>query len=165
MKKHEWYKCIWELEFRNKEGALLHKIVKENALVNEGEQNILNSFFRSLGSPTQFYMRLCNDTLDIGDTLPTITGEPDASFGYAPQLIEKSEVGFPTIELYDGHYRTISKQVTFTASGGAIGPVNTGYLATTLDNSGLLISFVNFDVPRTIIDGSSLLAKFQITLI
>jgi hypothetical protein len=29
----------------------------------------------------------------------------------------------------------------------------------------LLISFVSFDVPRTVIDGSSLLIRFQITLI
>jgi len=163
MKKHDWYHSIWEFELRDKNGKLIDKWSQRNALVDQGENNILDSYFRGLNAPIEFYLRLCNDTLDEGDQLNTIVGEPTAN-GYAAQLIERSDVGFPTIELHEGDYRIISKQVTFTATGGDIGPVNTGYLATTSTNLGKLIAFVNFDVPRTILNGSSLLAKFQVKL-
>jgi hypothetical protein len=78
--------------------------------------------------------------------------------------LERSAVGWPTLEISDGAYRLISKQVTLTAVGGDIGPVNTSFISTSIDNSGILVAFVTFDVPRTIINGSSLIASYQAAL-
>jgi hypothetical protein len=162
MRKKFW-DGLFTFELRDKDGLLIAEFQRPNALTYQGESVLLDLFFRGLNAPAQFYFRLCNDTLDVGDVLTTITGEPTSN-GYAPQLIERSDIGWPTIELHDGAYRVVSKQVTITASGGDIGPVNTGYIASTLDNTGILVAFVNFDVPRTILNGSSLLAKYQVTL-
>jgi len=154
---------IFHLEIRDKDGNVTWKKSIRNALTNQGENSMLNTYFRGTSAPTTFYFRLCNDSLDVGDSLTTIVGEPSGN-GYAAQAIERSAVGWPTIALHESAWRIISKEVTITAAGGDIGPVSTGYLATTLNNTGILIAFVNFDVPRTILDGSSLVAKYQVKL-
>ena len=155
---------FFELEIRDKFGNVTWKKKIHNALTNQGENSVLNTYFRATTQPTAFYFRLCNDSLDVGDALTTIVGEPASINGYEPKIIERTDVGWPTIELNEGAWRIVSKQVTITASGGDIGPVNTGFLATTLNNTGLLVAFVNFDVPRTILDGSSLIARYQVKL-
>jgi len=149
-----WYHCDWHVTFRNSKGEILWEETKRNALVDEGERSMLMAYFRAEELPTQFFIRLCNDNLVETDTLSDILNEP-SGHGYSPQLVERSSVGFPTIELNSGDYRLLSKTVTFTASGGSIGPVNTMYLATTSDNTGKLISFLNLSLVRTILDGDS----------
>ena len=160
-------KKFWDGKFSlklvDKEGKTLWEEVKHNSLSQQGEANFLDTYFRGLHTPTEFYLRLCNDTLDVGDTLTTIIGEP-SGFGYTPMLIERSAVGWPTLEINEGAYRLVSKTITITAVGGDIGPVNTSFISTTIDNSGSLVAFVTFDVPRTILDGSSLIATYQASL-
>jgi len=47
----------------------------------------------------------------------------------------------------------VSKEVTFTASGGDIGPLNGAFLCTSSDATGALIGAVATGVERTIIAG------------
>jgi hypothetical protein len=90
--------------------------------------------------------------------------EPPATYGYAAQLVERSTVGFPTKELSEGDWRLTSKEVTFTASGGQIGSVNTAYLATTSNNNGILIAYLALSMARTVIDGDSMIVQLRIKL-
>ena len=167
---HPFYHAIWTIKHINKDGEVLHEEQTRNALVDQGESLMLDVFFRNLNSPTQFYARLCNQAgLDEASTLPTILGEPAIAgdpvwTGYAPQLIERSATGFPTLELNAGDYRVISKQVVFTATTGEIGPVSALYLATTTNNSGSLIAFVILSMSRTLLAGDSLIASFTVKL-
>ena len=124
---------------------------------------MLIQFFRNQEAPTEFYVRLCNDSLVETDTLDDILNEPSGN-GYSPQLVERSTTGFPTIELDSGDYRLISKTVTFTADGGNIGPVNTMFIATTSDNTGVLLAFLNLSLVRTILDGDSGTAELRIKI-
>lgn len=163
MGKHKWYVGIWEITHFDKNGKVKHHEEIRNSLANEGESIMLDSFFRGLNSPTTFFIRLCHDSLDEADTLLTVQNEPVGN-GYAPIELERSTTGFPTLELHDGDYRLVSKQVTFTASGGDIGPVNTAYLATTSDNSGKLVCFAGLSVERTVLDGEYMLMRYRITL-
>ena len=124
-------KTIWMVRHFRK-GKLIWESRIENSLANEGAEMVLEEFYRQNEgcAPTNFYVRLCNDTLLISDTLTTIQNEPSGN-GYSPQTVEASIVGFPTKDIDpDGNWRLTSKTVTFTASGGNIGPITTAFLAT-----------------------------------
>jgi len=164
MKKHDFWEGIWETTCYDKNGNIRwQELGRINALVDEGEKSMLETYFRSQNVPSTFYMRLCNDTLSETDTLADVQNEPSGN-GYSPQEIERSTIGFPTLEINAGDWRTISKDITFTASGGDIGPVNTQYLATTSNNTGLLIAFVTLSITRTILNGDSAVTRFRIKL-
>ena len=161
-KKHPWYNSYWTVT-HVRDGEVIWQDYKRNALVDEGEENMLETYYCDQDAPSQFYLRLCRDSLREIDTLLDVQNEPTL-YGYAPQMIERSTVGFPTKELHEGDYRLTTKQVTYAASGGAIGPVNCAYLSTTSDNSGKLIAFVSLSMERTILDGDSLYAQISIKL-
>jgi len=162
MNSHVWYEGIWTIQ-HVRDGKVIWEETKHNALVNEGEQTMLDSFFRNNNSPSQFYVRLAYDTITETDTLTSITNEPSGN-GYSPALLERSNTGFPTLELHEGDYRVISKQIEFTASGGSIGPVNVTYLATTSDNTGRLLAYLSLSLERTVLDGDSVYVTLRIKL-
>ena len=159
-KKHEWYHAVWELKII-RDGKVIYHQESRNALVDEGERQIATTFFRNEENPIEFYIRLCYDALDEGSTLATMQGEPTGN-GYAPQLVERSSAGFPTLEQDGGDWRVASKEVEFTAVGGDIGPINTVVLATSADNSGKLLAYINLTQERTILAGDIGTAKMKI---
>jgi len=161
---HPIYTSIWTIQhIRN--GKVIWSDVGKNSLVQQGEEQILETYFRAGVSftPTQFYVRLCNETLLITSTLTSISTEP-SGFGYAPQLLERSTVGFPTKELIGGVQRLTSKVISFTAVGGQIGPVNVAYLSTTSDNTGALIAFRTLSMARTILSADTMTLQFRVQL-
>lgn len=163
MGKHTFWEGIWEFRFLDKSGLVVAEYVVQNALANEGERLLLMTTFRSEEEPAIFYLGLCNDTLVETDTLSDILNEPSGS-GYSRQAIERNSTGWPTIELSDGDYRLTSKYVTFTASGGDIGPVTTAFLATSSDNTGKLVAYASLPIERTILDGDSAQVRIKIKL-
>lgn len=168
MGKHKFYDSWWTLK-QIRGGKVIWSMDKKNSLVDEGEESILEDFFRAQAAytPAEFYVRLCNDTLAETDNLVTILNDMGAASpvnGYSAQLLERSTTGFPTKELDSGDYRIISKELTFTAAGGNIGPVTTAFLATTSDNTGKLIAFVDLAMTRTILDGDSMVVQMRIKL-
>lgn len=165
MGRHTFYDSWWTIkQFRN--GKEIWSMDKKNSLVDEGEESMLESFFRNVSAytPAGFYVRLCNDTLLETDTLSTILNEPAGTYGYTAQTLERSTTGFPVKELSAGDWRIASKEITFTAAGGDIGPVTTAYLATTSDNTGKLIAFVDLAMTRTILSGDSMVVQIRIKL-
>ena len=162
-KRAHGFRQLWRFTHRDKDGNVIWEDVIENALADEGEQAMLDVFYRNGTAPTGFYIRLYNDTPVETDTLATLVGEP-AGNGYAAQLVERSNVGFPTIQQdANGDWQIISKTVTFSASGGSWGPVTYAVLATTSDNTGKLIAFVALSQSRTLNDGESLDVQLTIT--
>ena len=164
MKKYNW-NGIWTVKhIRN--GEVIWEDVGKNSLVQEGEEAMLETFFRNATSyaPTQFYVRLCNSVPNIASTLGSIIGEANTG-SYAPKLLERSSIGFPTKDITTGgNYRLTSKVITFTAAGGTIGPVTNAYLATSSDNNGKLIAFRALSMARTILNGDSMTIQMQIDL-
>jgi len=161
VKKHDWYYCTWTLQHVRNGKVIWEQKDIRNALADEGEKNMLNVYFRQTNEPTSFYLRLCNDSLLETDTLSAVQNEP-AGNGYAPQELGRSVTGFPTIELDSGNYQVVSAVVEFTASGGNIGPVNTAYLATTQDNTGLLICYQALSTSRTVLENDIFRANLTI---
>jgi hypothetical protein len=146
---------------RNKEGEILDEAILQNTLMDEGEGNMLDVYYRGATGPTSFFVGLFNDTPGETDSLTDLTGEPTTN-GYERQEIEASETGFPTLALDGGDFQAESKTVTFEADGGAWGPVTHAVLATSEDNSGLAVAFVALQATRTLQDGDSL--EFSINI-
>ena len=124
-----------------------------NALVNEGEQDLLSVYFLAQAVRTTLYLGLVNDTIAETDGLTDLLGEPSGN-GYARQAVTRDTDwtgGFDS-----GDYRVVTAQKTFTASGGAWTAVNELILATTADNTGLLLAHSALSVSRTLQDGDSL---------
>jgi hypothetical protein len=155
------FRQLWTIEHLDANGNVIWRQTQvPNALADEGENNILDVYYRGQNAPTTFYCRLYNDTPLETDSLADLTGEPVGN-GYAAQEIERSTVGWPTLALDAGDWQLTSKEVTFTASGGSWGPVTHAVLATSSDNSGLLIAFVALSTSRTLQDGETLKVTIQ----
>jgi len=162
------YSCLWTFQhIRN--GKVIYEFRdKPNILVDEGEKATIDTFFRNNASlyfaADYFYIGLYKGTITESTTLATIPNEPAVANGYSRVSIERSSVGFPTIEQDDdGNWRVVSKEITYTASGGNIGPVNGAFLCTSSDDTGALIGAVASSVERTILSGdnSKISLKFR----
>lgn len=143
------------------DGSILWEERAANAFADEGEQLILDVFLRGATAPTQFYLRLFNDTPVETDGLASLTGEPSGN-GYAASLIERSATGWPTLALDSGDYQATSSAETFTASGGSIGPVTYAVIATSSDNTGKLIAYAALSQSRTLASGESLTVTYKL---
>lgn len=165
-KKHMWYKSIWSFVHLDKDMNVKERWETENALADEGEQSMLDTYFRNQNSPTQFYLRLTKDTPVETDTLSTLTGLVSGN-GYSAKLLQRTTTGFPGLSLVGGDYRVTAKIITFTASGGSIpitGQAQYAFISTTSDNTGKLIAFVALSQGRKLAAGESLQITIRATL-
>jgi len=154
------YECCWTVT-QIRKGRVIWEIVdKKNILVDTGERAIIDTFFRNNGSNyfgmTDFWIGMHNGSISETTVLSTIPGEPAVLYGYSRQKIERSTVGWPTIEKHEGDWRVVSKTLTLTASGGEIGPVTGAFLCTSSDNTGTLIGALSFGVERIIEAGDAI---------
>lgn len=154
---------VFQLACYDSAGRLKWTETAHNALADEGEQWILDTFLRGATAPTTFYLRLWNDTPAETDTIATLTGEP-SGYGYSAKEVERSNTGWPTLALDSGDYQATSKTVTWTASGGTIGPVTYITLTTSSDSSGKLISYAALSTTRTLASGDSLQATYKLKM-
>lgn len=99
---------------------------EHNVLLDEGERNLLDDYFRGQNAPPAFYAGLHSGSLVDTSTLANII-EP-TQLGYARQLMARSTGGFPTLALDAGDYQVESLQVTFVAAATWT-PVNKMFLA------------------------------------
>lgn len=165
MSKHKFYDCNWHIRC-TKGGKVLWEIDKHNILVDEGERAIGEVFFRNGDAsylPGSFYTGMYRGTISESTTLATVPNEPSGN-GYSRQEIERSSVGWPTVEQHEGDWRWISKTITITASGGDIGPCGGAFLCTSTDATGAIVSAIAFPVERTIVSGSSVEFTLRVKL-
>jgi hypothetical protein len=163
-KKHRFWLGEWEVFHWDKDGRILWSEVIRNALADEGEKYILDDFFRNLNAPATFYLGLCNDALQDTDTLADILNEPVGN-GYARQEITRNSTGWPVLALDAGDYQVISKLVTYLATGGSIGPVNTMFLCNVLSGTaGYHYAWAALSQSRTLANGEALGCKIKVKL-
>lgn len=135
---------------------------RPNNLADEGEYMFLDVVLRNGTAPSNYYLRLFNDTPVETDTLGSLTGEPSGN-GYTAQTVERnSTTGWPTLALDSGDHQATSSEETFTATGGSWGPVIYCVLATTTDSSGKLVSFVALSQSRTLASGETLKVTYKL---
>jgi len=164
MGKHNQYECLWSWKHIRDGKVIFEFKDRPNILVDQGEKAMVDSFFRKNSAlyfaADTFYIGLYRGSIVETTILATIPNEPSGN-GYARTAIERSTVGFPTLDQYEGHWRVTSKEITFTASGGDIGPLNGAFLCTSADNTGVLIGAVAAGTERTILSGDSSLATIK----
>lgn len=94
-----------------------------NALYDQGEQDILEYFFRAGTAPTTLQLGLLKNTYSIleTDTMTQVGGGEltNASDGgySARQALTRDATGWPTSALQSGDWQLTSAQVTWTATG------------------------------------------------
>lgn len=151
MKRHGYF----ELSCKSKNGNLLWQDGFWNSLANEGELAMLDLFFRNGNAPTGFSLALFNDTPVDTDTLADLIDEP-LDNGYARHTIARNSTDWPILVLDAGDYQITSKNFTFTAIGGSIGPITYAVLIATIATVDKLIAYGALSQARTLSDGDSL---------
>jgi len=157
----------FQLDCYGPDGALKWSESRSNALANEGEYSILDTYFRGAAAPAGYYLRLYNTTPGLTSTLATLSAsEPATANGYNPanQGLAKNTTDWPSLSLVTSHYEVTSKTVTITASGGTIGPVTYAAIATSSDNTGKLVAYAPLSATRTLQVGDSLQITYKVRL-
>jgi len=162
MKEFHGLEQIWTIrQIRN--GKVIYEETKKNIIPDEGEKALVDTFYRKNDSlyfaADLFCIGLYRGSISEATTIHTIPNEPSGN-SYSRQPIERSSVGWPTIEKHEGDWRVVSKTVTITASGGDIGPVSGAFLCTSSDDSGVLLGAVAMTIVRTIPAGDKI--EFEI---
>jgi len=164
------YKEIFGLAFSKlmkKETSFYHEQLKmNNALLDEGEINILNAYFRADSVPVNFYIGLGNGTLPgEGSTLSSISANEVSGTGYARQIVNRNTTDWGVPSVGGVGFETTSTAVTFNATGTwstadymFLTDVSTG-------TSGNLLVSVGLGTPRTLINGDSLSVDLTVNLI
>jgi len=132
-----------------------------NALLDEGEQNILDVYFRNTNVPAQFYIRLGNNggVPAVPADTTTLAGITEVTgTGYSAQLVARNTSDWSAPALDAGDYQTESSVETFQNTDASVSwtAADFAYLATTSDNTGLLISAVALSVSRVVLAGNGL---------
>jgi hypothetical protein len=112
--------------------------------------------------PESYYFGLDNrGTIDVEDVLSSLSGEPSGN-GYS--RIAVSSDGVFSVGLANSHYRATGPVISFTASGGTIGPVSNLFLATSADDSGVLVATVPLTQTLTLSDGEGVNMRMGLSL-
>jgi len=149
-----------------REGKVIWRLEDHNLLMKGGGRAIVDTIVRDNGTSyfieTDWFVGLYRGTVSRSTVLATIPGEPSGN-GYSRSQCERSSVGFPTLEVdSEDYWRVVSKELTITASGGSIGPVDGAFLCTSSSSSGTLIGTIATGVQRTILAGDSMIAQLMI---
>jgi|LSQX01.2.fsa_nt_gb hypothetical protein len=105
---------------------------------DEGLEALLEMLFGDGTQPTAFFIGLCDEVLAQEDALADIATEPSGN-GYSRQQVAAGTGVSISKDVGTGIWWCEFDEVTFTADGGAWPEVTRGFVATSSDNSGLLI--------------------------
>lgn len=159
---------IEEIKHLDSDGTILWKQEGINNIFHkDGQQFVLSVAFATgagITIPTNYYLGLDNRTTpSLTDILSSLSAEPTQN-GYLRQAVSSAN-GFSVSVSNDGNYRATSSVATFSASGGAWGPVRNLFLTTSSTSTGYLISSAQLDTPRTVLDGQTLTMRISVGLV
>lgn len=134
-------------------------------LCTQGLKWLLEQAFpQSQSPPANFYLGLCEDASIAEDAALADLTELSGN-NYARQVIPGGSVtGWTSSVAGTLDWKVTSTTVTFTASGGAWNGAEHSFLATTSDDSGVLVACFALSVERTLQDGDSLEVSIIIQL-
>lgn len=116
-----WVGCvvsIWSIR-----GVVYGPQYNFNSLYDQGEQDVLEYFFRSASAPTSLQLGLLKTSYSIleTDTMTQIAASEltnAADGGYSARLpLTRDNTGWPTSALTNGDWQITSQQVIWTATG------------------------------------------------
>jgi len=126
--------------------------------VDEGEHFVADVMFGSQDVPPVLYLGLYKVPTSAPAETVTLTDftEPSGN-GYVRKTLLRGSWSVV------GAYAEYAIQ-TFLASGGDWGDIYGYFLATSLDNSGKVLSIVHFDSPMSVVDGKGIKITPKITV-
>lgn len=129
----------------------------KNIIHAKGQEYILSVLFDGYSIPENYYIGLDNrSSLQLSDTLETISPVEPASNGYVRQAVEKDQFNLTVTS--GGDYKADSPIVLFRASGGSWGPVKNIFLASTNGST----TGVSSEVLQTVISSISLSSEVTV---
>lgn len=135
-------------------GLLDESETVHNALLDEGERNVLDVYFRNNLAPTAFYLGLHSGALGETQTLANVV-EPSQS-GYARSLIDRNTTDWTAPTLDGGDMKTTATQESFVAAA-VWTPVNEIFLASTISGAvGSVILSAQLSTFRSLVSGDTL---------
>lgn len=149
---------FFELAYRDRHGRVVHHETAHNtaALTNGGEEAMLGTFFRGAAAPASFYLRLWQNSLAGGVSLPLdshtiadLRGEASGD-GYAAAALARNSTDWPTLTLDGGDWMVGSKAVSFAPASGVWTPFNIISCVTTTGAAGPIISYAKTQAQRTL---------------
>lgn len=151
----------WGVE--NGVAVLKMRDTQYNALSDQGEQDILETFYVNISvPPSDIFIGLSNTTLGETSTLAGLT-EVSGS-GYARQTISRSTTGWPTRQLNAGDWQITSQQRTFSATGTWT-TANYAFLCSVSSGtSGRIWNYLQLSSPVTLNNGESLSITWKVQL-
>ena len=139
-----------------------------NIFHSNGQQYLLNVMFNTSSGitiPSNYYLGLDNRTTSsIGDTLASLSNEPTQN-GYLRQAVSSLNGFSVALGTDNTNYQATSNIAVFNATGGQWGPVSNLFLATTLTNTGYLISTAVLTSPVTVSSGQQVSMRISVGLI
>ena len=129
-----------------------------------GELYMLTCCFDNPGSlpVANYYFGLdSRSSIATTDLITNLTGEPNSN-GYSRVAVPSN--GNFTLDFVNGIYRATSQILTFTATGSGWGPVTNLFLATTIDNSGILIASSPLSSATSLSAGDSINMRMALSL-
>jgi hypothetical protein len=155
-----WASGIGDVDPADEADVLIEQPVALNAVADEGEQLILDVFFRDAAEPTNFTLRLTGTTPTETSTLGGLTEVTGT--GYAGITVARNTTDWPTLALVGGDYKVTMLTKTFTATGTWTAATYM-YLATTSNNTGKLVSYSALSASRTLVNGDTLAVDYSVT--
>ena len=146
--------------------ALMDRCWNHNALANEGEQAILETYFRSTAKASNLYGRLYNATPTETSTLATI-GTETSGTGYGAVTFAVGNTDFPTSALTGGggtDWKVTSAVKTFTAGGTWTAATNLVLASVASGTAGLHIAWSPLSATRTLANTDTLDVSIAIEL-
>ncbi len=134
-------------------------------ITDEGYDLLMASILQDGALPTSFFVGMCNQTPARTDTLLSISTEPALTNGYARIEVPRNPVDWPVTGTLNALRRYATKNLIFTAAGGdfSLG-FSRLFLATTVDNAGVLIAYSGkLTQPLLVKDGETKTVIFDFT--
>lgn len=158
---------ILEIQHRDVDGTVLYEAKNiPNVFHRDGQRFMLSVAFNTASGitvPANYYLGLDNRlVLTDVDTMSSLSGEP-SGVGYARQAVSSLN-GFAVSLGPTNKYRAVTNTVSFTAVGGAWGPVRNLFLTTSAGGGGFLISSAPLAGPRTVTAGQSVTMRLATAL-
>lgn len=141
---------FWEVEYipgpySRSLGLRREKELTHNVLLDEGERNLLDDYFRGQNAPPTFFLGLHSGDIAETATLANIT-EPTQA-GYGRKQLARSTAGWPTLALDAGDFQVTGATVTFESNFTSWLKVNRIFLASQQTGS---VGSVLLEAPLTI---------------
>ncbi len=132
-------------------------------LHTDGLQFILEvTFTEEQSVPVNFYIGLATD-VSLSETASLGDQTEVSGTGYARQAVASDNVDITSAATGTNDYKVTTKTVTFTAGGTWTG-AKTVFLATTLNDTGVLIASAPLSETRTLADTDTLTIAMQVDL-